>query len=89
MQILICGMIKIRLCSENPDEVEQVVTLFETLFPAMRFSAVRMGGNPKYKDDPRYFSYGEPRIKNKQPIDVDFTVVTKKLTGLTPPKRRR
>lgn len=82
-------MVKIRLCSEDPDEVEKVITLFETLFPDMRFSAVRLGGNPKYANDPKYFSYGEPRIKNKQPINVDFAAVTRKLTGLMPPKKRK
>jgi hypothetical protein len=72
-------MIKIRLCSENPEVVEAAVTLFEQLFPDMRFSAVRLGGNPKYANDPKYFSYGEPRIRNKKPVDVDFNSVTKRL----------
>lgn len=82
-------MIKVRLCGEDPDQVEQAVKLFEALFPNMRFSAVRLGGNPKYKDDPKYFSYGEPRIKNKKPIDVDFVAINQKFTGIMPPKKRK
>lgn len=78
-------MVKLRICSEDPEEVEQVIDrpaarLFEQLFPDMRFSAVRLGGNPKYADDPKYFSYGEPRIRNKKPIDIDFSSVSKRLT---------
>lgn len=72
-------MVKIRICSEDPDEVEQAIDLFAQLFPDMRFSAVRLGGNPKYANDPKYFSYGEPRIRNKQPINVDFSSVAKRL----------
>lgn len=65
-------MVKIRLCGEDDREVEAAVALMEGLFPEMRFSAVRLGGNPKYANDPKFFSYGEPRISNKRPVKVDF-----------------
>lgn len=65
-------MVKIRLCSENLEEIQDAVELMERMFPKMRFSAPRLGSNPKYADDPKYFSYGEPRIRNKKPVKTDF-----------------
>ena len=84
-------MVKIRLCSEDPDEVEAAVALMEALFPQMRFSAARLGGNPKYANDPKYFSYGEPRIRDKKPVKVDFESVARKVKGISTteaPKKR-
>jgi predicted 3-demethylubiquinone-9 3-methyltransferase (glyoxalase superfamily) len=70
-------MVKIRLCADHANELEKAVDFFTSVFPDMRFSAVRLGGNPKYKDDPKYFSYGEPRIKDKKPVQVDFSIARK------------
>jgi hypothetical protein len=70
-------MVKIRLCADDADELEKAVDFFTAVFPDMRFSAARLGSNPKYKDDPKYFSYGEPRIKDKKPVQVDFSIARK------------
>ncbi|MBO0950898.1 hypothetical protein [Fibrella forsythiae] len=78
-------MVKIRICSEDPHEIEDVTSLFESLFPDMRFTAARLGGNPKYADDPKYFSYGEPRVHNKKPIPINFKLIGKKLTNTPAP----
>ncbi|WP_375445771.1 hypothetical protein [uncultured Fibrella sp.] len=64
--------LKIRLCCEDQAMVEKAVDVLTTLFPDLRFSAARLGNNPKYADSPKYFSYGEPRTKNGQPVPVDL-----------------
>lgn len=81
-------MLKIRLLSEDPDEVEAAIELFEALFPDMRFSSPRIGGNPKYANDPKYLAYGEPRIRDRKPIKVDIRAAHEKVTGL-PAKRQK
>lgn len=78
-------MIKLRISSENPREVEDVISLLESLFPDMRFTAARMGSNPKYADDQKYFSYGEPRVRNKKPIPINFKLIGRKLLNTPAP----
>lgn len=63
-------MLKIRLCSDNLKEVEKAKEWMEKHIPDMRFSSPRVGTNPKYINDPKWFSYGEPRTRNKKAIKV-------------------
>lgn len=65
-------MVKIRLASDNLEEIEYAIELLKRTFPNMRFSSPRLGSNPKYAHDPKYLSYGEPRIRNGKPIKTDF-----------------
>jgi len=65
-------MIKIRISSESETELQEAVQYFQKKFPTMNFSKPRMGSNPKYKDDPKFFSYGSPRQKNGKPRRVNF-----------------
>lgn len=74
-------MVKIRICGDTENEVDTVIELFENLFPEMRWSTPRQGSNPKYAEDQKWFSYGEPRIKDKKPVKVNFRKTLSQLAG--------
>lgn len=65
-------MLKIRLSSESETELLEAVQYFQNKFPTMNFSKPRLGSNPKYQNDPKYFSYGQPRQKNGKPRRINF-----------------
>lgn len=66
-------MLKIRLCHDTEEQLQKAVDYFAKEFPTMRFSKPRKGTNPKYEHAPKWFSYGEPRVKNGKPRRVVFS----------------
>ena len=68
-------MVKIRLQADHKPELEQALTLFRQVFPGMNFSKPRQGSNPKYQDNQKWFSYGQPRVKHGRPVKTDFSKI--------------
>lgn len=65
-------MIKIRLCSDDLEEISNAIAYLEKTFPTLRFTAPRIGSNPRYADNPQYLSYGQPRQLNGKPRTPRF-----------------
>jgi hypothetical protein len=65
-------MIKIRICTDTEQECQEALTWFKKKFPNMTFSSPRQGTNPKYIHNPKFFSYGQPRVKNRLPVKINF-----------------
>jgi hypothetical protein len=72
-------MIKIRITGDNFQETREAFEYFKKIFPTMNWSKPKLGNNPKYGDDQKFFSYGTPKILNKKPRKTNFVSRLKNL----------
>ena len=65
-------MLKIRISEDTFEKCTEAVKWFKKKFPTMTFTTPKLGNNPKYKDDQKWFSYGNPRQLKGKPRRVNF-----------------
>lgn len=54
---------KVRITADNQEESDRVRAWLERRLPELKLSRGRVGGNPKYADDPKVLAYGELEVQ--------------------------